>query len=236
MGTWCAVRLFAVIPTVGERNATLFPMCEQLEHDGVTTIVVYNRRDPGPDIDLQMPSIPYSRPECAAYVRTHYWTPSQPVNLSKIWNLGLDWAEELARGEEFTVAVFNDDLTLPPGLVQEFADHLQREGSSAVYAQPWSDLPNMTNHDPWHLGNRMVGYAFALRGWDGLRADEDFLWWWGDSDLDWRARSKRGVSALGVPTLVHHDPNGYTNRNPELTEQAGRDRETFARKHGFVPW
>lgn len=230
------MKLFAVIPTIGERNETLVPMCRQLEDDGVTTLVVYNREDPGPVVDLNLPSIPYASPDHAPYVVTHYWQPGGQVNLSKIWNMGLDRAEKLAGDEEFTVAVFNDDLTLPPGLVNEFADALQREGSSAVYAQPWSDLPNMTNHDPWHLGNRMVGYAFALRGWDGLRADEDFLWWWGDSDLDWRARSKRGVCAIGVPTLIHHDPNGYTNRRPELAEQAGRDRETFQRKFGFVPW
>lgn len=226
------MKLFAVIPTVGERNDTLFSMCEQLEKDGVTTIIVYNRRDPG-DADLVL-NVPFTT--SAPYVQTHYWTDGEPVNLSVIWNMGLNWAEKLAGEEEFAVAVFNDDLTLPPGLVQSFADKLQQDGSSIVYAHPTTDLSVMTNHDPWHLGNRMVGYAFALRGWDGLRADEDFLWWWGDSDLDWRARSKRGVSALGVLTLQHHDPNGYTNRNPELTEQAGRDRETFQRKYGFLPW
>ena len=155
-----------------------------------------------------------------------------PVLGNQVW----DWAEELAGDEEFVVGVFNDDLTLPPGLLADFARKLQQDGSSAVYAHPTTDLPNMTDHDPWHLGNRMVGYAFALRGGDGLRADEDLLWWWGDSDLDWRARQKRGVSALGVPSLQHHDPNGYTNRNSELTAQAGRDRETFHRKWGFLPW
>lgn len=232
------MKLFAVIPTVGERNETLFPMCRQLEDDGVTTLVVYNRRDPGPVIDPTFPSIPYADPNHAPYVSTHYWLEHEQVNLSMIWNIGLNWADKLAArtDEEFVVAVFNDDLTLPPGLVRAFADKLQQDGSSIVYAHPTTDLPAMTANVPWHLGNRMVGYAFALRGWDGLRADEDFLWWWGDSDLDWRARTKRGVSALGVPTLQHHDANGYTNRNPELTEQAGRDRSTFLQKHGFLPW
>jgi hypothetical protein len=230
------MKYFAVIPTVGERNDLLFPMCRQLEDDGVTTLVVYNRRDPGPDIDLQFPSIPYADPNHAPYVSTRYWREGEPVNLSEVWNIGLNWAEKLSYGEEYVVAVFNDDLTLPPGLVQAFAQRLHQEGSSVVFAHSYTDLPNMTAADPWHLGNRMVGFAFALRGTDGLRADEDFLWWWGDSDLDWRARKMRGVSALGVPTLQHHDPNGYTNANPELTAQAGRDRETFQRKHGFLPW
>lgn len=233
------MKLFAVIPTIGERNETLVPMVEQLRSDGVTPIIVLNRRDWEDNFIAPFDRMGHELvPSPGPFVRlsSHTWQSDESVNLSKIWNMGLDWAEELAGDEEFTVAIFNDDLTLPPGLVNEFADALQREGSSAVYAQPWSDLPNMTNHDPWHLGNRMVGYAFALRGWDGLRADEDFLWWYGDSDLDWRARSRRGVCAIGVPTLVHHDPNGYTNRRPELAEQAGRDRETFARKHGFLPW
>lgn len=219
------MKLFAVIPTIGERNETLVPMVNRLMWDGVYVIVIENGKT--------IPTCDFTHVDWT--VLDHDWAGA-PVNLSALWNMGLDEAEKLADGAEFTVAVFNDDLTLPPGLVNEFADALQREGSSAVYAQPWSDLPNMTNHDPWHLGNRMVGYAFALRGRDNLRADEDFLWWYGDTDLDWRARSKRGVCAIGVPTLVHHDPNGYTNRRPELVEQAGRDRETFARKHGFVPW
>lgn len=225
------MRLFAVIPTIGERNETLAPMIQTLTADGVDVILVYNRSTWSGMFDH---SFFYDEKGSLSAI-AHLWG-DDPVNLSKIWNMGLDRAEELSGGDEFTVAVFNDDLTLPPGLVQEFADALQREGSSAVYAQPWSDLPNMTNHVPWHLGNRMVGYAFALRGWDNLRADEDFLWWYGDSDLDWRARSRRGVCAIGVPALVHHDPNGYTNRRPELAEQAGRDRETFMRKHGFLPW
>lgn len=227
------MKLFAVIPTIGERNETLTPMLNRLFMDGVTAIVISN----GPQ--RVYPGIHDHRhslmPDNFPYIHHHDWE-GEPVNLSRLWNMGLDWAEELAGREEFTVAVFNDDLTLPPNLVQEMTLKLYEEGSSAVYAQPWSDLPNMTNHDPWHLGNRMVGYAFLLRGSDGLRADEDFLWWYGDSDLDWRARSRRGVCAIGVPTLVHHDPNGYTNRRPELAEQAGRDRETFARKHGFLPW
>lgn len=226
------MKLFAVIPTVGERNDTLIPMLNRLSTDGVIAIVVDNGREGlFPGVSPRHGLVPEAFP----YLVEHRWL-GEPVNLSKLWNMGLNAAENLAGGEEFTVAVFNDDLTLPPGLVQAFADKLQREGSSAVYAHSYTDLPNMTNHDPWHLGNRMVGFAFALRGSDGLRADEDLLWWWGDSDLDWRARQKRGVCALGVPTLQHHDPNGYTNRNPELTAQAGRDRETFYRKWGFLPW
>jgi hypothetical protein len=231
-----AVRLFAVIPTVGERNDTLFPMCRQLEDDGVTTLVVYNRRDPGPNIDLDFPSIPYADPNRAPYVSTYYWAEGEPVNLSKVWNIGLHWAEKLSRGEEYVVAVFNDDLTLPPGIVQQFAWHIEHNDTAAAFAASPGQLFVTRDGDPLHLGNRMCGFAFALLGSKGIRADESLLWWWGDTDLDIQARKAGGVVGLPMPTLVHHDPNGYTNRNPELTEQAGRDRETFQRKHGFLPW
>jgi hypothetical protein len=228
------VKLFAVIPTVGDRNDTLLPMVKQLSLEGVTPIIIHNRRDwtpLTPDEPLLFQHLPIP-----PYVQHHVWQEDEPVNLSWVWNEGLRWADELAEDQEYMVAIFNDDLTLPPGLVHEFARKMNQDGSSIVYAHPTTDLPTMTDSQPWHLGNRMVGYAFALRGWDHLYADEDFLWWWGDSDLDWRARGKRGVSALAVPTLQHHDPNGYTNRNPELYAQAGRDRETFHRNHGFLPW
>jgi hypothetical protein len=118
-------RLFAVIPTCGERNDTLVPMVEQLTSEGVTTIIIHNRRDwqtfePGMWSFLKNPP----------YVQDHTWDGGEPVNLSWIWNQGLDWAHELAAGEEYVVAVFNDDLTLPPGLVQAFAQKLYEEGSS----------------------------------------------------------------------------------------------------------
>lgn len=229
---------FAVIPTVGERNATLIPMVRQLTHDGVTVIIVHNSRDGSPegglwDADFDFP---HHNPP---FVSDHVWDDGEPVNLSKVWNLGLDWAHELANGAEYTVAVLNDDLVIPAGLVETMADAIERTNSAAAFAAYWSSptaYQKFDDRSPWHLGNRMIGYAFALRGSVGLRADEDFLWWWGDSDLDLRARQAGGVVAVQVPGLEHLDPNGYTNRNPALYEQAGHDRETFRRKHGFLPW
>lgn len=230
------MKLYAVIPTVGERNETLFPMCRQLEDDGVTTLVVYNRRDPGWVMDSDFPSIPYANPNRAPYVSTRYWQEGEPVNLSEIWNIGLNWAHELAAGEDYVVAVFNDDLTLPPGTVQMFAEAIETFGTAAAFAASWGGVFVTRHGDPINLANRMCGFAFAFRGSAGLRADESLLWWWGDTDLDLQARKAGGVVSVPIPGLEHHDPNGYTNRNPELTEQAGRDRETFRRKHGFLPW
>lgn len=226
------MKLFAVIPTVGERDATLVPMLNQLFTDGVTPIIVSNGPRP---VFTDLENLPALLPQNYPYFRHHYWN-GEPVNLSKIWNMGLDWAEALSHGEEFVVAIFNDDLTLPPGTVQAMAWAIEHNDAAAAFIthgrQPFRTLAG----DPLHLGNRMCGFAFALLGSKKLRADEELLWWWGDTDLDLRARAAGGVVAVPMSGLQHHDPNGYTNRNPELTAQAGRDRETFRRKWGYLPW
>jgi hypothetical protein len=220
------MKLYAVIPTAGDpdRLPWLTGMLQRLSDDGVHPIVVNNGSDP---------YLYALRPADSSVIGTHW-----DGNLSRVWNLGLRHADFLASGAEYVVAVFNDDLTLPAGIVQTFSATLSRTGAAAVHAS-WTGMIDdrvYTQKDPWHLGNRMIGYAFALRGSAGLFADEDLCWWWGDSDLDWRARGAGGVTSVHVPGLVHHDPNGYTNRCVELSTQAGRDRETFRAKHGFLPW
>lgn len=227
------MKLYAVIPTVGERDDTLIPMIDRLTSDGVNVIVIHNTRD-----DADWGGIDLSGVAQFVYYQHFAWKSDEPVNLSKIWNIGLDYARELAKGEDYVVAVFNDDLTLPSGIVQRLAAMIQQTEAAAAFVDyvPGDGFQFFDHTTPWHLGNRMCGYAFALRSNAELRADEDFLWWWGDSDLDLRARRSGGVVAVQVPGLTHHDPNGYTNRDPALYEQAGRDRETFQRKHGFLPW
>jgi hypothetical protein len=227
------MRLFAVIPTIGERNETLFPMISQLQADDVQVIVIHNERHGAGEwgsLDLSGFDIPI-------HYQHHAWLPDEPVNLSAIWNMGLDWAHELAGGEEYVVAVLNDDLVLPPEFVQQLESAVVHCETAASYAMPFCAPPVVhLEYSPLTLGARMVGYAFALRGSAGLRADEDFFWWWGDTDLDIRARRAGGVAGVWIPDLGHTDPNGYTNRRPELYEQAGQDRETFIRKYGSVPW
>lgn len=217
---------FAVIPTVGERNETLIPLVERLETDGVTVIVVDN----GPD---EAPWLPISG---RAFIRRHHWNGA-PVNLSHVWNLGLDWAEDLARGDEFIVAVLNDDLMVEPWLVQALGERIMVHDAAGGF--PSFHVPSeyvLRDAVPIPLSAAMPGYVFALRGSKKLRADESLMWWYGDNDLDWRIRQTGGN--VGVPdlTVQHFDPNGYTMRNPELAEQAGRDRATFAAKWGRTPW
>jgi hypothetical protein len=80
----------------------------------------------------------------------------------------------------------------------------------------------------------MCPWAFILRGEVGLRADEKFGWWWGDTDLDWQACAAGGVLLLPGPVPANTLANSTTVG--ALAEQAGRDGQYFTAKWGRRPW
>ncbi|WP_328436910.1 glycosyltransferase [Streptomyces sp. NBC_00444] len=169
------------------------------------------------------------------------WAPMDPPNISTLWNTGLALADagaHRAGAQEWDIAVLNSDVVVPPGWVDTLSQWM-RVGP-AVLAYPdqhgGSHLILHTKAEPIDLRQRITGFAYLLRGEAGLRLDESMAWWYSDDDLDWRAREQGG--ALLVPGLAveHRAPNVSTHERPELLEQTGRDRATFARKWGRTPW
>lgn len=222
---------YAVITTKRPaRDQWLTPLIDGLAHEHVTTCLV-NNGDPITDVAPRE-----GMPHPHFVMNIDMPTP----NLSRMWNIGLDQAYHLAesRGEEdFIVAVLNDDISLPAGFMRRLGEAIQLGGAAAAFPdQNRVGSGVLTAVGPVPLHMRMCGYAFALRGSLHLRADEDLQWWYGDDDLDWRARQAGGVVRVAGLHVAHHDPNGYTSRRPELHEQAGRDRATFAQKWGMTPW
>jgi hypothetical protein len=60
-----------------------------------------------------------------------------------------------------------------------------------------------------------------------LRPDERYVWWYGDSDLDIRARRDHsGVVNVEVD-YEHMYPGEGTAKSPELKAQSDKDAETF---------
>ncbi|WP_327592461.1 hypothetical protein [Streptomyces chartreusis] len=167
--------------------------------------------------------------------------PIDPPNISQLWNIGLALADASARragADAWDIAVLNSDVVVPPSWVEALSTAMR--STTAVLAYPdqhgGSDVVLHTKAEPVDLRQRITGFAYMLRGEARLRADEAMAWWYSDDDLDWRAREQGG--ALLVPGLPveHRCPNGSMYERPELGEQAGRDRETFARKWGRTPW
>lgn len=147
-----------------------------------------------------------------------------PVNISRWWNLGLD---EVPDGSD--VLILNDDTVMYPGSVDALATGLRSSGASLAF--PGTCLRRLSPGDP----ERITGWCFMLSSRSRLRADESLVWWYGDNDLDWRARQEHG--SVTVPWIAHDhlDPNGYTNRVPSLAAQTSVDRQTFFDKWGHLP-
>ncbi len=170
--------------------------------------------------------------------------PEQPPNLSRLWNRGLNIAHEAARftvnsdTPVYDVAVFGDDVIVPTGWWDRVSEAMR--STSAVMGATHGIAPiwqSMLKLEPdADIVNRVPGWAWMLRGEAGLRLDESLQWWFGDTDLDWRARQAGGMILVPGEIAVNQRPNDFTNSRPELGRQAGYDRITFGKKWGWTPW
>lgn len=168
--------------------------------------------------------------------------PEQPPNLSRLWNLGLDWLAEYFAGGDvdgYDVAVVNDDATVPPGWFDAVAGAMRRFGADAASHGPFmgdaGGAVHLGTSAPMSVTTRLAGWAFVLRGeWGGARLDEQFRWWCGDDDISLRARQAGGLVHVGGL----HVPNEHADQSTTglLAEQAALDMQAFVDKHGRRPW
>ncbi len=78
---------------------------------------------------------------------------------------------------------------------------------------------------------RLWGSLWVLRIDSGLRPDETYGWWFGDNDLDIRARKHNGGVVLRDVHFSHLHPSEQTGSNPQLLEQTERDAEMFEQQY-----
>jgi len=167
--------------------------------------------------------------------------PIDPPNISTLWNVGLSLADAQAHRhdvEQWDITVLNSDVVVPPGWVNTLSAAMRSTTAVLAYPDQHGGQQQIlhTRAEPVDLRTRITGYAYLLRGETGLRLDEDLAWWYGDDDLDWRARELVGALLVpGIP-VEHRAPNVSTHERPELLAQTSRDRATFAAKWGRTPW
>jgi GT2 family glycosyltransferase len=167
--------------------------------------------------------------------------PIDPPNISALWNVGLALADAAAHAEQadrWDIAVLNSDVVIPLGWIDGLSTAMRSGPAVLAYPDQHGGRRRIlhTKAEPVDLRTRITGYAYLLRGEAGLRLDETLAWWYGDDDLDWTARECGGAILVPGLAVEHRCPNGSMYERPELQEQAGRDRETFARKWGRTPW
>lgn len=180
---------------------------------------------------------------------------TRPKNISRWWNIGLGMAMYHARhtlgASAWNVLVMNDDVIACPHLVKmlsaglrnrlingEFCENLR--GQVPIIAYP-DNFPGFGRYEfnrtaaPVDLTKRMSGWCFMIRGETLLTADEQFQWFYGDDDLDWRAREMGGTVMVPGCPVEHLYPNEETARRADLTARTHVDRELFLAKWGRLP-
>ena len=176
-----------------------------------------------------------------AHVPPEIWLeyiPDQPPHLAKFWNHGFNFFDKIYDGRPYDVAVLCDDTIVPDGWFNAVVTGLRETGAAIGCSNPWGmDHPPMIKTSPDRdIMGRMIGWAFVMDASRGLRADENMQWWWFDTDLDWQARRAGGFVMVGGYPVPNIHPGQFTNERPGLGARAGKDREAFVNKHGWIPW
>lgn len=223
---------WAVIPTKNRRQLVL-DLIESLR-DQVDTVVVVDNNDSQDLItEVVSPTTFTSAPQIL-----NVWHPGYPPNLSELYNIGMDCAATLLRSEpEWNLVLLNDDVVCPPGWAKSLSDALRASQAVMAYTDRLGrSTETLYTQPPTSPYETCMVAACMLKGETGIRFDEDFKWWYGDTDLDHRCRREGGVLAVPGKMPDHLHPSAQTVADPNLTAQTHRDRETFARKWGSVPW
>lgn len=161
--------------------------------------------------------------------------PEQPVNLSRLWNLGIRAAAADAERmgvDKWDVAIFNDDCIVPGDWFVRVQAEMRHTTAVACCTGPLTHFTQQVGAVPLHM--RLTGWAFMLRGEAALLADEQFEWWCGDDDIDWTARQRGGMLMIRGGAVTNRFPNGYTTGH--RAERIAVDMENFVAKWGQRAW
>lgn len=165
---------------------------------------------------------------------THVIVDDGDINISRWWNLGLDWIEEQDYDYEHHVLVLNADARIQVKDIARLSAALDRD-PSAVMAGPKPEFGTSKETRPVPLGIhvRVPGFCFMLTSLNPIRADEQFRWWCGDDDLEWRARKLGGTLRVG---RIEYGHLGDGVPKGELLALAKEDLIRFEAKWGIRPW
>jgi hypothetical protein len=210
---------YAVIPSNGRE--CLYQCVEAIEEQVDQVIVV--------DTSIKSPHIYMNHPKIRVL------GVSGRINISRWWNIGLNYAEGLAEeatAETWDVAILNDDAIVPYGWFKEVSDMMSYRGSAAGC----SGGHNITwdSPSPVPLDMRMQGFAFIVAGQFGLRANEDLRWYFTDDYIDWESRKLGGMTMVKGYPVDHLHPNGQVTS--EIQEIIAHDAEVFVSIYESRPW
>jgi hypothetical protein len=147
-----------------------------------------------------------------------------PINIQRWWNAGIKSCVE--RGAH-TVVVSNDDIEIDKETFGTLSNAL--DASRATISCPGSTEELRNSRLP--AMRKLVGSLWAMNPSHGLFPDERYRWYYGDDDLDIRARRKFNGIVLTDVHYIHLTPGASTTSSPELLQLLNSDLATFRRQY-----
>lgn len=162
-------------------------------------------------------------------------SPEPGINISRWWNLGLDWISQygLWENEPYEVLLMESDVRIS----LETVHVLRREMRDHGLAMAGADWHNMAREQididrepiPGHVLHRIPGVCMLVAGELGLRFDEQFRWWYADDDFVWQHRVNGGTGLVRNQSIQHGTGHPLTG---ERAVYASEDAVKFQAKWG----
>ena len=146
------------------------------------------------------------------------------INIQRWWNTGIQSCVE--RGAQ-NVVVANDDIEIDKETFGTLSSALH--ANKATLACPGSAEEH--KNSPLPAMRKLVGSLWVVNPNHGLFPDERYRWYYGDDDLDIRARRKFNGIVLTDVHYIHLTPGASTTSSPELLELLSSDLATFRRQY-----
>lgn len=156
-----------------------------------------------------------NHPGYTKFDNVHHIEDFADININRWWNNGIRYAEE--RGAKY-VYIVNDDVDFPDNFVESMYKKMIREKLDVL--------------DTGGTGNN-GGSSWMLRLESGLRPDEDFNWWYGDTLVYEEAEKNNKAGKIFDTNFIHFEPDGHTNTSQHFKDLIAKDIETYNKKKGI---
>jgi hypothetical protein len=147
------------------------------------------------------------------------------LDLSAMWNLGLDKAAELAAGAPFYVAGFNDDALVAPDWFDRMVEAVERDGAAGASTPRDAGKPKS-----------IFGGAWMVKG--GIRLSGVFRWYHTDDEIQKLCQAAGGFSIVEGVYAVNRLVDQSYKDSPYLRAVSSEDGPKFISMYGLPesPW
>lgn len=159
---------------------------------------------------------------------------SQPgINISRWWNLGLEWIGCNHEVGPYEVLCMESDVHVEWSMLSRLRSVL-RNYNLAMVGADWYGVatsPVETRYDleAWTIEHSIPGVCMLVAGELGLRFDEQFRWWHADDDFEWQHRKTAGTGLVRGLTIESGPNRPLTG---EQAKFAAVDYQRFIAKWG----